>query len=52
MTEARLMYGSQGGSILYGWGSFLYGGGSRRPEIPSLMKHNIIIKQEKKCQRH
>ena len=28
MAEARVMYGSQGGSLLYGGGSFLNGGGS------------------------
>ena len=36
MAEARVLYGSQGGSILYGGGSFLCGGGSWRPGIPSL----------------
>ena len=37
MAEARVLYGGQGGSLLYGGGSFLYGGGSWRPVIPSLL---------------
>ena len=39
MAEARVQYGSQGGSILYG-------GGSWRPGIPSLtplMSYDILI---------
>ena len=28
MAEARVLFGGQGGSILYGGGSLLYGGGS------------------------
>ena len=41
MAEARVLYGGQGGSLLYGGGSFLYGGGSWWPGIPSLTGLNI-----------
>ena len=36
MAEARVLYGGQGGSILYGGSSFLFGGASWQPGIPSL----------------
>ena len=36
MAEACVLYGGQGGLILYGGGLFLYGGDSRWQEIPSL----------------
>ena len=36
MTEACVLYGGQGGSLLFGGGSFLFDGGSWRPGIPSL----------------
>ena len=40
VAEARVLYGGQGGSILYGGDSVLYGGGSWRPGIPSLARVN------------
>ena len=36
MPEARILYGGQGDSILYGGGSFLNGRGSWRPDLFSL----------------
>ena len=39
--KARVLYGSQGGLILYGGGSFLYSGGSWRPGNPSLFQSTV-----------
>ena len=42
MAEARVLYDGQGGSILHGGVSFLYGGGSLRPGIPSLSMSELF----------
>ena len=49
MAEAHVLYGSQGGSLLYGRGSFLYGGWSWRDSLPR-PKQQVKINRDKYTQ--
>ena len=41
MADARVLYSSQEGSILYGRGLFLYSRCPWRPGVPSLLRHTV-----------